>query len=416
MQDVREDRIADRDYLLIFAVSHIVFAGAIFVASLYQLSNAIKLMTPLLCMFIGGLGLFLKQKPGLFLASAFVIYISFLALMSIFGLMGGSWTNIHSNRLLFQQATVHMFIPLTAYGFAFLISRMNEIPPKLAAFYIVPISIMTVFIYKYSGQAGMTDQVAIINNLYSIEVFRIFFIGILVYLIRSNFLFLITISILFFFAFSLQAKLCVSIILIARFVPIKKWMLFLGFATGSVLALLATPFWAELMVVEHNFGARALFWHNALVALWDTGFLGVGYGTESIIPFYPHNGAIRYFGPVMPSEYSKIGVHSSFFQILFNAGLIGFLLLSAWIYKCIDRLAGMDGTVAPLDTLAVGMLCVSIFTNMAFDSYNFVIGSTFLLGWIIYRGNIIQDELKSESRDLEFAAVASMNRSRSVKT
>ncbi len=97
---------------------------------------------------------------------------------------------------------------------------------------------------------------------------------------------------------------------------------------------------------------------------------------------------MRYFGPELPELYSVIGVHSSFFQQMLNTGVLGVTLICSWMVFCISRLGGRSGIVDGLDVVAVGMLGISFFVNMAFDSYNFLVGSSFLLGWIIYRGNV----------------------------
>jgi len=186
----------------------------------------------------------------------------------------------------------------------------------------------------------------------------------------------------------MQSMLCMAVIFVARFATVRVWMIHAALAVIAACALISTAWWQELLEIENNIGFRALFWKNALDAMLDTHLIGVGYGTESIIPFYPHKGEMRYFGPELPELYSVIGVHSSFFQQMLNTGILGTTLLCGWMVYCISRLGGTRGRVDGLDVIAVGMLSISFFVNMAFDSYNFLLGSSFLLGWIIYRGKV----------------------------
>lgn len=372
---------------MVYIVAHVIFALIILVSSFYQLSNTIKYMTPIACLTLTIMGVSLNRKTGKYLAYSFVFYVFCLAGLSAAGFMNDAWTELRTDRALLRQLSVHAFVPLTAFGFAVLLSVIGKNMKQLAMIFLLPISIISIFVYTYTAQAGMTDKALIINNLYSFEVFRVFFIGVLILSIRSHILFFLAFYCLYFFAFSLQAQLCLIVMLLARFLPVYRWMILAGYILIACISLYSTTHWQALLEFDNNIGVRALFWKDALSALYQTNYLGVGYGTESIIPYYPSGGTIRYFGSKIPSEYISIGVHSSFFQQLFNSGIAGTGLLFSWIFCCIWGLRPSRVRLEPIDILACGMLCISVFSNMAFDSYNFIIGSTFLLGWIIYRGN-----------------------------
>jgi hypothetical protein len=376
------------DEPLVFSVYQAFFFAVLLTASLYQLSVIAKISSIILCICLAVYGQFGTRQPGSWFVYSYALLVVTLAVLSAADLVDGAWTTIREVPLVVRQASIHLLLPFTAVGFAALLRFIGGDIRRLAFLYIVPLTLISIPVYTWTGQAGMTDEVFIINNLYSMEAFRIFFIGALLLSIRSNAAFVVLFIAISLFAVSVQSILCMAVILTARMISVRVWMIHFALALVVVLALVSTAYWQELLEIENNIGFRALFWKNALAALFDTHLIGVGYGTESIIPFYPHNGEMRYFGPELPELYSVIGVHSSFFQQLFNTGILGAFLLCGWMVYCISRLGGTTGTVDGLDVLAVGMLGISFFVNMAFDSYNFLLGSSFLLGWIIYKGNL----------------------------
>ncbi len=376
--------------------NQILFILTLFAGSLYQLSSLAKGFSLGMCLILSIYGVLILRPSGRsLLVFAYCTLVFCLAILSAMKYMPDAWTTIRSNELLLRQASIHFLFPLTALGYAAILSVVGKHIVKISLLCVIPISVIAIFVYSRTNQVGTSTEIFLINNLYSMEVYRIFFLGVLILTLKNRILFGFALLVILYFSFSFQAVLTAMIILSARLFTVKTWMIFTGLAVMIIATFASTYNWQYLMNIDHNIGVRALFWNNALLALYQTGLLGVGYGTESIIPFYPHNGVMRYFGPSIPSEYSVIGVHSSFFQQLFNAGVLGLFLLSSWIAICIKRLGGKDGIIPPLDYLAAGMFFLSVFANMALDSYNFMQGSAFLFGWIIHRGNVRSRSLRS---------------------
>jgi len=392
------------DKPLAISVHQAFFFAIILTASLYQLSGVAKIFSIVICVCLAAYGQVSARPTGSWFIYSYGLLVATLALLSAADLMDGAWTSMRENPLLVRQASIHLLLPFTAVGFSALLMFIGADIRRMALMYILPLTMISVPVYKLTGQAGMTDDVFIINNLYSMEVFRIFFIGALLLAIRSNVLFLVLFLVVAWFAFSMQSMLCMAVIFVARFATVRVWMIHAALAVIAACALISTAWWQELLEIENNIGFRALFWKNALDAMLDTHLIGVGYGTESIIPFYPHKGEMRYFGPELPELYSVIGVHSSFFQQMLNTGILGTTLLCGWMVYCISRLGGTRGRVDGLDVIAVGMLSISFFVNMAFDSYNFLLGSSFLLGWIIYRGKVQNPPHDRSGRKVQRAA------------
>jgi O-antigen ligase len=382
-------RHPSNDNALTSAISHLLFAATLGIACFYQLSETVKLLTPVLCLAISAYGLLLPHQPGRFIAYGFSALVVCLALLSAIDLMPDAWTHTRANLLLAQRASAHFLFPFTAFGFAAMLYALGPVLPKLALVYLIPISLAALLVYANTDQAGTTERIFIINNLYALETFRLFFIATILLNLKNRALFLITLAALFFIAFSLQAILVVALLGIARFVPVKRSLVIIFLACLPILALISIAFWQQLLAIDNNVGVRALFWRDALQALLQSGFAGVGYGTESIVPFYENGETVRYFAPLDHANPTAIGVHSSFFQILFNAGIAGLILIAGWMMICVLRLATKSQPLASLDLLATGMLAISFFSNMAIDSYNFLPGSAFLMGWIIYRGNLL---------------------------
>lgn len=369
---------------LLIAISYLLLFLAIGVAIAYQLAPSVRLLTPTVCILIAAFGFFQPRRIH-FGGYLFTAYVILIALMSLTGVMNRSWTQIFDERLLVQQASAHALVPLTAMGWALIFRHVHSALHKMSVLLIIPLSVAIAFVYANTDQVGMTDSPYVINNLYSMEVFRIFMVAVIALSLKRSILFLAVLVVFLFFSFSLQAVLCALSLLIARYFRVRMGFIWLGVFLIFLWALITTLHWEFLLAIDNNIGARALFWHNALSALLDTAFAGVGYGTESIVPFYPANGVTRYFGPAVPNQYQVIGVHGSVFQILFHTGIIGFALLFSWILRVLQLLGRKANELRGLDFFVVAVLTLTLFANMALDSYNFILGTSFLLGWMLYR-------------------------------
>ncbi len=179
------------DKPMVISVYHAVFFAIVLVASLYQLSSAAKVLSLILCVGLAVYGQISVRQTGSWFVYSYALLVATLALLSAANLMDGAWTTMRENALLVRQAGIHLLLPFTALGFAALLRNVGGDMRRLAFLYIVPLTVISIPVYKLTGQAGMTDDVFIINNLYSMEVFRIFFIGALLLTVRSNVVFLV---------------------------------------------------------------------------------------------------------------------------------------------------------------------------------------------------------------------------------
>jgi hypothetical protein len=170
------------------------------------------------------------------------------------------------------------------------------------------------------------------------------------------------------------------LLIIMILVPFPSIALFSYTAALTVFSIAAPYFALELFSVDPNTGVRALFWRDALSAVHDTSLLGVGYGTESVTNVYWELGGWQFNEEELNVLF--IGVHNSFYQILFRCGIVGLLALAYLLWR-LARLVMISTHDGRRHRMWLWMtLLTSMMINPAFDSINFLFANMFCIALI----------------------------------
>ena len=360
-------------------------------ACFYQLHGAGRGLSIALYLALASLGTLYALRFGLWRVLAFPLLVTIVFIASITDLSPiGTRVSRDADFALRQWMIFAGLIPC-ALAMALCLGDLEaRLSNLFLALSIISLTGFTSLIYLQTNQAGMTSRVFIINNLYTIEVLRIYFWAMLLMRAGNLGLRALMLAIYFALAFSIQAQV-VGIALIAVMVlhgstQVRRTILILALLGICLIALNHQV----LMSVEHNIGARALFWHHAMQEVLLTGGIGVGLGAESIPRFYVHDGAFRTFTDGVLDHLHVIGLHNAFFQFALNLGLIGvgLLIYLFWCLAKVDETRQLPISESRLFTFAFVMLLVSCCVNTAIDSPNFINGTAFLMSRCIYRAGL----------------------------
>lgn len=86
--------------------------------------------------------------------------------------------------------------------------------------------------------------------------------------------------------------------------------------------------------IDYNSGIRLLFFLDALDGFVSSGFIGVGFGTESIRNYYSFFG--QFADPYSENtNFIQLAAHNSFATVAFRMGIVGFLALIWLMYSAL---------------------------------------------------------------------------------
>lgn len=371
---------------LILGYRYSVFLLVLVFASLYPALEATRtyfflavflLLVPI--SFLGFINLSFRNK--LFFILIFIVLLVYF-FMSFLGFMGGSWTYYYEDSGAVYQFLCYVsllfFILYFSKEFGFIFS-FSDLFVVFCLFVLSFLSFVSGNVYEYNYERyGYTY-----SNMNTMEIFRQFFVFLLLWRSRNLFWVVFYVFLSFFLMVSSQHYLLMFVfvffLLFYRFVSYR--LVYFGFVFLAFVPFISAGFYEYLFYVDHNFGVRAVFWKDALSAVQETSFLGVGFGTESIFNEYWLDGRFWTFRQDFEEMYS-VSVHNGFVQMLFRLGVFAgvFILWLYWIVR--ENLS--RNYVEPVIGFLLCALFLSVSTNVAFSSPNFLIGSAFVIGAVLF--------------------------------
>lgn len=127
-----------------------------------------------------------------------------------------------------------------------------------------------------------------------------------------------------------------------------------------------------------DIGIRALMLKNAIIAAYQTGFVGVGFGTESIMNEYPEVGVYSFNW--INDAFILIGVHNAFAEVFMKMGVPGLAALVYTIYNlCVPGANGDTRTVVFRRTM-LALIILNLSFNVGLQSAFHMAGVAIMLG------------------------------------
>lgn len=184
---------------------------------------------------------------------------------------------------------------------------------------------------------------------------------------------------------SLQSLLIAAALAGLIMFPGKKLLVTVGFMIGVVVVpLLALPFIQQIHGLDPNTAIRLVFWSDAIERLWESQGIGVGFGTETVRPRYYFGFREHLISSLDHEGFIHVGSHNALVDAAYKMGLAGFAVLAFYLLSMVRGILAR-ANVAVFDCWVICTLTVTIMVNVALASINFLFGSAFLLGWLVYR-------------------------------
>jgi hypothetical protein len=189
---------------------------------------------------------------------------------------------------------------------------------------------------------------------------------------------------------SSQANIIMAVLVPLILLPKARQTITFCFLIALItIAICAWPYAQEIWIADPNTGIRLFFWHDALDRVWESGGLGVGFGTETIRPLYELQATDVTLVGIDDPSFILIGAHNAFVDAIYRMGVLGFVLLAMFIVRLFVRvIRGPVGDVGVLDCWVVCAISVIMMVNVGLASFNFFFGTTFFIAWLVYRYSV----------------------------
>lgn len=317
------------------------------------------------------------------------VYFAF----SYFSFLPESWPIFFDRNAIPQHVSAYLILPilLSANIASFSVIGRNRtlflrwlLPAIIIGSFLVNPLVLTLMEPLVEGQEVGIFFYLGINGFSSSEVFMIGVLGYLL-LTRMRGLLLLIVSTTFA-VISTNLSPFIAFAILPFF---KHGQLARITVLGLIVVLLASAiiapiFWPELAKLDGNTGIRAVFWGDAWRALADTWGVGVGFGTESIRPYYIIEGAKWILRPPDADDFLLVGLHNSFVQVLFRMGIVGLLLMLLLVLRIRPRGASISQQTR-FDCWLFCVLFISMSVNVAIVSIHHLLGSTAIWAWLAFR-------------------------------
>lgn len=169
----------------------------------------------------------------------------------------------------------------------------------------------------------------------------------------------------------------------------SKRTLTISIVTGLVLApLFLIPFMEEIFLWDPNTGIRLAFWKDVIERTWESRGLGVGFGTETIRPRYYWEFGYNVIAPLESERFIYVAAHNAFFDAMYRMGVLGLLILAYFLGSTCLRLL-RSARLRVFDCWIIVATFLTLSVNVALVSVNFVFGTCFIIGWLVYRARVI---------------------------
>ncbi len=365
-------------------------------ACLFLISR--PLGAPGLALALAPLAIIATHAGRRYLAQSLVIFAvitAAYALLSYFGILDQRLTLLFSPSAVFQQCAYGLFLAFAVASFAFYHEGVAEGRPwflrleQLVFLLAVFSRLLGIFMMDPDAAANpdFSESSTGLSQFVNAETFLAFiFVRWCLQSPRSSQPMSIFIAIcLILTAGSAQSRLALLPLLALVTAPSLKRPIAIGFLLALIGAIAVTwPFADEIWIMDPNTGIRLFFWHDAVQRFLESHGIGVGFGTETIRPIYDLRAADVTLQDIDSPGFILVGSHNAFIDALYRMGVLGFGCLAYFCAK-LSRSVLRSPAVDIFDCWVLCLTGTVLLVNVGLVSFNFFFGSSFLLGWLVYR-------------------------------
>ena len=302
-------------------------------------NGAILLFTSII-VFFNIYGSIFEYLPKKFLY--FLIYNLVYLFFSLLNLFPKSWTKYYEISAIPQQSFIIFLFPLL---FIFFNKKFNEKSFQDDISFANSILILAVvhriiIFYFFSPNITNLDflKITTLNNFSSLFIVSFF---LYMHYIKNKFINFLILIIFFYLSYispySQNLLLATAILPIWLFPRYSK-IIIIGFISTILISYLY--FFLNLEIAKKldiNFPIRIIFAYDIILALKDTYFIGVGYGTESLTNYYEQFNIFNFMSDY-DEKFIFMTPHNSFLTIMFRTGIIGLFLFIFFLKYCFDQI------------------------------------------------------------------------------
>ncbi len=156
---------------------------------------------------------------------------------------------------------------------------------------------------------------------------------------------------------------------------------------SSIALLLLVPFVLsqfgdEIYRIDANTGVRAWIWEIVFDRVAQTNFVGVGFGTELVPPYFLVDGSQFVLRATSSDSFVHIGAHNAILDTYYRMGLAGVGIILLYLGRLIGTFLGRHHWRDLFGYWVVFTLVLTLSVNVALVSYNFFFGTCLLLAWL----------------------------------
>lgn len=300
------------------------------------------------------------------------------ATLSTLVVLPSAWTTLHQIGAIPQQS---LFAPLIAILFLLLhthIRRLEGDPRRLLRDASILLALTLAAAYFGHSPTHFHNLLTTIHGLQNVPAIQLIVLSAALLCLRSGWARIPLLAV--FLWMSARSPFGQNIVFAALFVAI--WLaprhavhLLMAYVAASLCTFIVAvldPF--VLHGVDPNITVRMFLLRDALAAFWQSGGIGIGFGTESISNYYPEHHRPVFFDP-FGATFIHIGTHNSFATVLMRTGVPGFGLL-LWLLVGFVRRAARTGDPGRRAFVCgmIGFFYTTMMLNPALESFVYLYG------------------------------------------
>jgi len=307
----------------------------------------------------------------------FLIFSIFYAFISCFNILPKSWTKIYSFSSIPQQTLYIFLIPLLVIMIRKKLNFFYSHKKNIAiSFLTLAILIRIVHFFYFSNEVDIFEKYIPIRTFSNGAALYICFFLYSLYYSKNSFtkiiLILLFIYLSYLSPFKQNLLFLPSFICFWYFPKLSKQIIIVNlflFIIGYIYLFFNLDLARNL---DENLPIRIIFLIDAIKGFYQSYFLGVGFGTESITNnYYEYN--IYSIYNEFDNRLVFMSPHNSFATILFRTGIIGFCFFIYLLYSLYKEIyIQNDKKTISLKSSAFLCVLILIFFNPGFESFEYL--------------------------------------------
>lgn len=320
----------------------------------------------------------------------FLFFSIFYIFISYFNILPKSWTKIYSFSYIPQQSLYIFLVPLLVIIMRKKLNFFYSQKKNIAiSFFTLAILIRIVHFFYFSNVVDIFEKYIVIRSFSNGAALYICFFLYSIYYSKNNFtkiiLILSFIYLSYLSPFNQNLLFIPSFICFWYFPKLSKQILVANlflFIIGYIYLFFNLDLAQNL---DENLPIRIIFLVDAIKGFYQSYFLGVGFGTESITNnYYEYN--IYAIYNEFDNKLVFMTPHNSFATILFRTGILGlfsFIYLFYSLYK--EVYIQNDKKTISLKSSAFLCLLILIFFNPGFESFEYLFSIALFISIILLK-------------------------------